>query len=314
MIKKILSFCLLIGLILPTTKGTEMTEVTTTEPLPELSFAHIVERGKETQASIVEQNLLSYMGRYDQLTARSGQIAEVLQLFLAHMIQAQQPHEGYDIILEDIRAHPDAAERASQLLKMEELIGLINSGNLSAETLTSVKTILDQRKQSDLAIRSGAIIQRVMNSKTLQKMNADLLVRLKTAFENDLEKLRQYRNEETVSKWKLESPLPTSAEPAAAAPTIETPLPILEDVVRGYIALTQTIAAEEVSYLQENIALLTGNRDQLAVILHEARALEETPSRDEMIRALEKDIAETSEFIVRDEQRLEKLNAPGQQK
>ncbi len=118
--------------------------------------------------------------------------------------------------------------------------------------------------------------------------------------------MRHYRNEEITSKWTLESLLLT--EPDTEAPAAETPLPILADVVRDYIELTQTIKAEELDYLQANIALLSGNRDQLTVILEEAKTLEETPERNEMIESLEKDIADTNSFIQREQARLTSLD------
>lgn len=189
---------------------------------------------------------------------------------------------------------------------MEELIGLVNSGNLTGETLTHVKAQLDQRKQRGLAIRIGVIMQRIMQSRIAKKLNTDLLDQIKTAFEKDLEKIRHYRDEETVSKWALESSLPTSVDSTSA---IETPLPIIADVVRSYIELTQAIKAEEVSYLESNINLLTRNRELLITVLDEAKALEETSQRNEMIQSLEQDIADTTSFIQREQDRLTRLEA-----
>jgi hypothetical protein len=147
-----------------------------------------------------------------------------------------------------------------------------------------------------------------MQTPTFKKMNADLLAQIKTAFDKDLEKLRHHRDKETASRWMLESPLPST--PAAAEAAVETLFPILADVVRDYIELAKTIASEELDYLQENINLLSRNRDRLAAILEEAQLLEETTERNEMIQALEKDIADVAGFIKRDTQRLEKLSTP----
>lgn len=296
---KILSLSLLIGLSLPSTNGSEIAEVTTAEQTP---LAYLVEKSTQTYAEIIEGDLLSYMYRHDKLTERDKQIECVLKLFLAHLRQSQQPSEGYDIILEDIRAHPDSEERARQLLQMEELIGLVNSGTLSPETLTLIKAKLDQRKQRDLDTRIDVIIQCIMQSQTAKKLNTDLLAQIKTTFENDLEKLRQYRDEEAVSKWSLESPL--QSNPTASESTPETPLPILADVIRESVELAQASKEKEIEYLQENINLLSRSHDQLTAILDEAKALEETDERNEMIQALEKDIAGINGFIERERARL----------
>lgn len=281
-----------------------MTEATT-ERSPESSFSHLVEKSKETQARIIEHNLLSYMERYDRLTERTGQIEHTLQLFKSHLRQDQQPREGYEIILEDIRANPDVEERARQLLQMEELMDLINSGNLTRETLTQVKANLDQRKQRDLAVRIGVIMQRIMDSRTFKKTNTDLLAQIKITFDNDLAKLRHYRDEETVSRWTLESPLPT--EPLDSDAAIEIELPILAIVVRDYTELTKTIKEEELDYIRTNLTQLSGNRDQLMDSIGEASAFEKTSERDETIQSLEKDIAEIDGFIQREQARLSNL-------
>lgn len=81
MIKKTLKLCLLIGLVLPITKGSETIELIVAEQSPKSSFLHLVERGKEIQARILEQNLLSYMGRHDKLTERSSTIDRMLRYF-----------------------------------------------------------------------------------------------------------------------------------------------------------------------------------------------------------------------------------------
>ena len=310
MIKKILKLCLLIGLVLPITKGSETIELIVAEQSPKSSFLHLVERGKEIQARILEQNLLSYMGRHDKLTERSSTIDRMLALFLAHLRHAQQPITGYDIILEDIRAHPDAAEVARQLLQMEELIGLIRTGRLSAGVLAQVTANLDERKQKTIAIRLGVIMQRVTESQIAKEITLQLLEQTRTMFEGDKGKLRLYRDEEAVSKWTLDSLL--LADLAATADE-ERPS-ILADVVRDYIELTQSITTEEVAYLEKNIGLLQTNREQLVAILEEARAQEKTPTSEAMIAALEKDIADIDGFILRDHKRLEKLSAPAHEK
>ena len=310
MIKKILKLCLLIGLVLPITKGSETIELIVAEQSPKSSFLHLVERGKEIQARILEQNLLSYMGRHDKLTERSSTIDRMLALFLAHLRHAQQPITGYDIILEDIRAHPDATEVARQLLQMEELIGLIRTGRLSADTLAQVTAKLDERKQKTIAIRLGVIMQRVTESQIAKEITLQLLEQTRTMFEGDKGKLRLYRDEEAVSKWTLDSLL--LADLAATADE-ERPS-ILADVVRDYIELTQSITTEEVAYLEKNIGLLQTNREQLVAILEEARAQEKTPTSEAMIAALEKDIADIDGFILRDHKRLEKLSAPAHEK
>ncbi|QOL20078.1 hypothetical protein [Candidatus Bodocaedibacter vickermanii] len=310
MIKKTLKLCLLIGLVLPITKGSETIELIVAEQSPKSSFLHLVERGKEIQARILEQNLLSYMGRHDKLTERSSTIDRMLALFLAHLRHAQQPITGYDTILEDIRAHPDAAEVARQLLQMEELFGLIRTGQLSADTLAQVTANLDKRKQKTMAIRLGVIMQRVTESQIAKEITLQLLEQTRTMFEGDKGKLRLYRDEEAVSKWTLDSLLLADL----AAPADEERPSLLADVVRDYIELTQSITTEEAAHLQKNIGLLQTNREQLVAILEEARAQEKTPTSDAMIAALEKDIADIDGFILRDHQRLEKLSSPAHEK
>ena len=308
MIKKILGTCLLVGLILTTTNGSEMVERATAEHPLNPSSPYFVEKSKEILSYIIEHNLLLYMGRYDKLTDRNRQIDQMLRLFTDHLNHDQQPCEGYGLILEDIRAHPDSDEVLRQLSQMDELISLVNSGTLSLEALTRVKASLDQRKQSAIATRLGIALQRIMQFRTAKKLNTDLMFQTKTEFEKDLEKLRRYRDEAVVSKWTLESPLQT--ELAASAPAIETPLPIFADVIRDAIELTQTIKAEEVAYLKATIALLTDNRNKTMILLEEASALEEKSLREESIVALEKDIAKTSSFIAREQARLKNLEAP----
>jgi hypothetical protein len=85
------------------------------------------------------------MRRYDKLTERLGQIESILALFSRHLRQDQEPRGGYNVILEDIHANPNADERTRQLLQMEELMGLVNSDNLSPETLTIVTASLNQK-------------------------------------------------------------------------------------------------------------------------------------------------------------------------
>ncbi|MBH1989974.1 MAG: hypothetical protein I8H80_02235 [Alphaproteobacteria bacterium] len=250
------------------------------------------------------------MGRHDKLTERSSTIDRMLALFLAHLRHAQQPITGYDIILEDIRAHPDAAEVARQLLQMEELFGLIRTGQLSAGVLAQVTANLDERKQQAMAVRLRVIIQRVTESQIAKEITLQLLEQTRTMFESDKGKLRLYRDEEAVSKWTLDSLL--LADLAATADE-ERPS-IIADVVRDYIELTQSITTEEVAYLEKNIGLLQTNREQLVAILEEARAQEKTPTSEAMIAALEKDIADIDGFILRDHQRLKKLGSPSHEK
>lgn len=83
MIRKILSFCLLIGLTHPSIKGSEMTDITQTDQSSESNFSHFVERSKETKANIIECNLLAYMGRYDKLTERSKEFDRFIELFFS---------------------------------------------------------------------------------------------------------------------------------------------------------------------------------------------------------------------------------------
>lgn len=60
MIKKILKLCLLIGLVLPITKGSETIELIVAEQSPKSSFLHLVERGKEIQARIRTKLIILY--------------------------------------------------------------------------------------------------------------------------------------------------------------------------------------------------------------------------------------------------------------
>lgn len=305
---KIISLSMLFGLALPLTNGAVLSEEAL-EPIQSSSthFSTFLEKGKETQVGIIESNLLAYVERHDALTERGKEITRIFQLFVTH--GRTTPPAGYEWILEDIQATPDSAARSEQLLDMEQLIELVKSGSLSEEALQQINTSLDQRKQQVLAARLGIIMQRIANLNNFSKMNTAFLAQLSEAFNNDLEKLKQYRDAETISRWTLESPMHT--EPAASEET-STPLPLIADVLREYLQFETEIKDGEIEYLTSNNSLLSENRLKLQTLLDEAKALsvpeEDKPLLGALIDSLGKDIVAINGFIQRDASRLTNLN------
>lgn len=161
------------------------------------------------QASIIEGGLLSLMLRFDGLTERGNHYATFTRYLAVHAAKCEDPNAfpGYDIILEDMRANPNTQAAAESLLDMEELIHLATSGSLSPNMLQHVVAKLDERKIRDLAIRKEAIDQNRQKFTLATFINDRLLGQLKGAFFKEIEKLRRFRDDATIAKWQLDSPL-----------------------------------------------------------------------------------------------------------
>lgn len=304
MIRTLLNLSLSIGLILPTISGSEFIEHAVAEQ--SLGSSRFIEKGKELTTNILEHDLLHCMGRHDRLTERNGQIDTVLKLFSDYLNQSQLPCEGYDIILEDIQAHPDPEEQLRQLSQMNELLCLVASRTFSPSTLVKIRKKLDQRKEVVLSVRRNVIEQTLTNAQMAKKLNTDLLAQTKSTFEAALALLGKYKGEEAASRWTLESSLPPTSTEASSSAT-ETILPILADAVKDYKELTETVKSEELAYLKATLVLLADNRNKTLELHEEANLLQDLQLGEESKATLEKYIANIDMRISLAQEKMKKL-------
>lgn len=293
---KLLSLSLILGLALSLTTGALSSETSIDVKAP-TSLCSIVEKGKAIQAGIFESSLLSIQLRFDTLTERETTIKRLRSLFEIHL--AAPPPVGYECILEDIRANPDAEAAAKELFNMERLIQFINSPESEAAAVEYVVARLEERRRQVLATRRTIIGERITDLRGFSETSRALLGQLEQAFADGLEKLKRYRDDQAISRWILESPLPT--EPSRPEPTIATPLPLLADAIQDYLDFKKTVNEEEIDVLKTTISLLTSNNNKLAALLEEIKAVSGSEAEqtllNDMCEALEKDIAETIKLI-----------------
>jgi hypothetical protein len=303
---KILTLYLLIGLILPAAQGSETVEPAAAEQHQNKSSFEFIEKMKDAMASTLEPGLVVCVGRHNKLAARNKQIDQVIKLFSDYLVQARMPCEGYDIILEDIRAHPDSDEVLRQLSEMDKLFSLVASRAPHPERLVKSLEQLDQRKQIALSVRRNIIEQFLTAAQIAKKENTDLLAQTKSIFETTTLMLRKHKGQEVASKWTLEPSLPpasTKSETQAA----ENILPTLMDAVKDYKELMETVKSEELAYLKTTSGLLSDNRKRAEGLLEEARLLQDPILREQSTEALEKDLESIDARISQVREKMKKL-------
>jgi hypothetical protein len=257
-------------------------------------------------ASTLEPGLVVCVGRHDKLAARNKQIDQVIKLFSDYLNQARMPCKGYDIIIEDIRAHPDPDEVFRQLSQANELFRLVASRTLPPATLVKIREQLDQRKQTALSVRRNIIEEILTKAQIAKKLNTDLLAQTKSTFEATTAMLGKYKGQDVASKWTLESSLPPASTESETQAT-ENILPILADSVKDYKELTETFRSEELEYLKTTSGLLSDNRKRTEGPLEEARLLQDPILREQSTEALEKDLASIDARISQVREKMKKL-------
>jgi hypothetical protein len=299
---KTLTLYLLIGLTLPTIKGSEVETALQADSSACTRFNHFVEKRNKTWREILEQKLHAYTERHTLLTKRIKLIDHNKSLLLTHLEHAQNPKEGYDILLEEILALRDPYETPRQMMSMRSSIFLASL--LQVASLDNLRAELKQKKQSSLNARIDKINRLVLQSDDLRETNIHFLDRLKTVFDKNVELLSHYQDQENLSKWSLDLPLATEETDNEAT------LPVFADVASNHETFIEIIRAEDFKFIRTILELNTARRSALMALYEEAKSHKKTPWLDEMMAELEKDIASTNEYIEKDG---EKLKATGAQ-
>lgn len=148
----------------------------------------------EEQTSQVESlkaNLQILQQHYDNMFRQNVAIDSLLQQFMrwSAVVQAEGWDPGYEIIIEDIGAHPDPTERASQLRNLAALIASLRDDELSTDAQQEIQTNLDQRKQDLMEIKKSLIHTKLREGALAKMLVVGLRKKIESEFAADVKRL-----------------------------------------------------------------------------------------------------------------------------
>jgi hypothetical protein len=268
-------------------------------------YGRVAEQLKQNSTASLLRNLALFKVRIINLTERQTVIEEFLRNFKAwsDVVTVDGWDPSYDIILEDINAHPDSRERNDQLSTFAELISLITDENLQESTRSQIEPLLNQRKHVAMDAKISLVRTKYAEASMAQ---------VRQAFENDLRRLSSI-DRALAESWTLPSDAAESGVTAVASATL---VPII-DLCHQWLAAQEKTKREEIgciesnlSTLQQRFAKLKKVKSELEKILEQiadsdARLRERAVKMEESVRQL---MDGTEEIFNREFGRLIELN------
>jgi hypothetical protein len=255
---------------------------------------------KLKEAESLRENLGLFRVRYSSLIDRQNALEKLLSQFRSwfEVVTADGWEPGYEIILEDINAHPDSAEKAEQLRTFAGLVAILREGEVSPAVLAQITPLLDRRKRAAAEAKIELVRTKTEALTAATAIVVVLTTQVNEAFDLDVARLLSLGFFEEHPLFSVGAVAAAAAEggggcAAAAATGVREAddLRSIVDLVNEWLDLQTQTKREEVTYLESNLGLLKTKFARLKT------------SKDEVITQLETLLAKESSVEEKDEVR-----------
>lgn len=255
---------------------------------------------KSSEIQSLNENLDLFKGRHSSLIDRQNAIESLLNQFRSwlEVVSADGWDPGYEIILEDINAHPASAEKADQLSTFAELVAILRENEVSAATLAQIAPLLDQRKRTAMEAKIDLIKVKAQELTIGQEVVVGLIAQAQKAFDLDVERLSSLGVVEGSSEdaGAVSSADGADGVVASAAEEMGALQPVVE-MVHEWLAMQEQIKREEIAHIEANLVLLKRKFSRLKTSQHEVRTQLEGLTAKEPLLETEVDVKKLTEAL-----------------
>jgi len=237
--------------------------------------------------------------RHSSLIDRQNALERLLSQFRSwfEVVTADGWEPGYEIILEDINAHPDSAEKAEQLRTFAGLVAILREGEVSPAALAQITSLLDRRKRAAAEAKIELVRTKTEALTAAKAIVVVLTTQVNEAFDLDVARLLSLGFVEEHPLFSVGGVADAAeggggcAAAAAAGVREADGLRSIIDLVNEWLYLQTQTKREEVTYLESNLALLKRKFARLKT------------SKDEVVAQLETLLAKESSVEEKEEVR-----------
>jgi hypothetical protein len=158
------------------------------------AYLELTQALKLTEVESLKENLDLFKARQAILIDRQNALERLLSQFRSwfEVVTADGWEPGYEIILEDINAHPDSAEKAEQLRTFAGLVALLREGEVSPAALAQITPLLDRRKRTAAEAKIELVRTKTDALTAAKTIVMSLITQVKEAFDLDVARLSSF--------------------------------------------------------------------------------------------------------------------------
>lgn len=157
----------------------------------EKEVEQILTEAQTSQVQSLKANLQIFQQHYDNMFRQNIFIEGLFQQFMrwSAVVQTEGWDPGYEIIIEDINAHPDPIQKESQLRTLAALVSSLRDDELSQSVQQEIQAALGRRKQDLMQVKKDLILIRLRDIAMAKAMANALCKKIEIQFFEGVKRL-----------------------------------------------------------------------------------------------------------------------------